>query len=165
VQIRPKINRAAPGRRSGGTGQHRDAGSDGRLNRGSEQEKTYFRCDRYFSVGHEWYAMTREGRDLGPYASREAAELGLARHVTDCFLTSSGYTRKLDVHGKREPTVLEVLVQELAGCWEQYRLRNENSAYVWAQQRLQALDKHPAVFDRAPVRARALEFFLSELDA
>lgn len=162
---RPKSNRAPPGRASGGARRHRVAAADRRLNRGSELEKTYFRCDRYFSVGHEWYAMTREGRDLGPYPSREEAELGLARHVTDCFLTSSGYARQREALSEREPTVLEVMVQELAGCWEQYRLRNENSAYVWAQQRLEALDRHPAVFDRAPVRARALHYFLAELDA
>lgn len=134
------------------------------LNRGTEHERRYFRCGRYFTVGHEWYATIREGRDIGPYTTREEAEMALARHVTDCFVDHAGHIGQLDAHGRREATVLEVLVQELASCREQARLRNENSAYVWAQRRLAEYQEHPARHDHAGVRANALRSFISELD-
>lgn len=134
------------------------------LNRGLEQERRYFRCGRYFTVGHEWYATIREGRDIGPYETREEAELALARHVTDCFVDRAGHIGQLDAHGRREATVLEVLVQELASCREQARLRNENSAYVWAYRRLSEYEDHPARHDHAAARASALRYFIAELD-
>lgn len=134
------------------------------LNRGAEHERRYFRCGRYFTVGHEWYATIREGRDIGPYATRAEAEMALARHVTDCFVDRAGHIGQLDAHGRRDATVLEVLVQELASCREQARLRNENSAYIWAQQRLAAFEEHPARYDHARIRANALRYFLAELD-
>lgn len=134
------------------------------LNRGLERERRYFRCGRYFTVGHEWYATIREGRDIGPYKTREEAELALARHVTDCFLDRTGHIGQIDAHGRRDATVLEVLVQELASCREQARLRNENSAYVWAHRRLSEYEDHRSRHDHAAVRASALRYFISELD-
>ncbi len=135
------------------------------LNRGSEHERRYFRCDRYFTVGHEWYVTTREGRDIGPYITRAETQMALARHVTDCFVDRAGHIGQLDAHGRRNATVLEVLVQELASCREQARLRTENSAYIWAQQRLAEYEEHPDRHDHVGIRASALRYFLSELDA
>jgi len=134
------------------------------LNRGAEHEHRYFRCGRYFTVGHEWYATIREGRDIGPYSTRDEAQMALARHVTDCFVDSAGHIGQLDAHGRRDATVLEVLVQELASCREQTRLRNENSAYVWVQQRLAEYEEHPDRHDCPGIRARALMYFLAEMD-
>lgn len=136
-----------------------------RLNRGSERRHSYFRCGRFFTVGHEWYVSVREGRDLGPYTTRYEARMALACHVTTCFVGASGHIGQLDAHGERDATMLEVLVQELASCREQARLRNENSAYIWAQQRLEELDEHPEDHDHADVRASALRYFLFELDS
>ena len=135
------------------------------LNRGLERRRAYFRCGRFFTVGHEWYVSVREGKDLGPYTSRHAAEMALACHVTNCFVSASGHIGQLDAHGGRDATMLEVLVQELASCREQARLRNENSAYIWAQRRLEEFDEHPQDHDHADVRASALRYFLFELDS
>ena len=135
------------------------------LNRGAEHEHRYFRCGRYFTVGHEWYATIREGRDIGPYTTREEAEMALACHVTACFVGASGHIGQLDAHGGRDATVLEVLVQELASCREQARLRSENCAYAWAQQRLDELAEHPDRYGYVDIRVRALRHFLSELDS
>lgn len=134
------------------------------LNRGPEHDRVYFRCGRYFTVGHEWYVTLREEKDIGPYASRDEAELALACHVTACFL-AAGHIGQLDAHGGRDATVLEVLVQELASCQEQARLRNENSAYVWAQQRLDEFAEHPEKYGYVDTRVKALRHFLSELDS
>ena len=134
------------------------------LNRGSEPKRVYFRCGRYFTVGHQWYATIREGHELGPFATQEEAEMALACHVTTCFVLSCGHIGQLDAHGERDATALEVLVQELASCREQARLRGENCAYIWAQQRLEAIDEHPEQFGNPDTREKALRHFLSELD-
>jgi len=150
-----------PGRPRGQHGSNPEHEQRRILNRGSEPERAYFRCGRYFTVGHEWYAMTREGESIGPCATRHLAEIALASHLTD---------RGFDIFGQigqfeRDPTVLEVLAQELAYCQQHSRLRTENSAYVWAQQRLAKFEKNPAEHDHADIRAGALRHFLSGLDS
>lgn len=135
------------------------------LNRESENEVAYFRCDRYFTVGHEWYVTTREGTDLGPYTTRHEAELMLAHHLTNHVLNISKHIGAIAERGERDATMLEVLIQELASCQEQSRLRTENSAYAWAQQRLAKFEEHPAEHDHADIRTSALKHFLSELDS
>jgi len=51
--------------------------------RGEEQDKFWFRSDRFFTADKQWYFTTRENRDVGPYASREDAEHGLELFI-DC---------------------------------------------------------------------------------
>jgi hypothetical protein len=133
-------------------------------NRGSEPSRRYFRCERFFTVGHEWYFTTREGLDIGPYASRPQAEIALAKYVARRCATSPDGVAEM-FHGKgRETTPLEAQVGEVLSCWQQRRLRSGNSAYVWARQRLQQLRQHPETFDHASIRSRVLEHLLRELD-
>jgi len=134
------------------------------LNRGSELPRQFFRCGRYSTVGHEWYVSIREGNELGPYATRDEAELALADHVTSCFIDSHGYIGQIDAHTRRDATVLEVLVQELATCREQIYIRGENAAFAWAKRRLDAMDENPESFSRVRARVHALTYFLRELD-
>lgn len=139
---------------------------DGRrqiLNRGSESERNYFRCGRYFAVGHEWYATTREGKDVGPCATRHHAEMTLARYLADRATKVPEQMAQIVVHGDRGATEFEVLVQELVNCRKHSLFRSENSAYVWAKQRLNSLEEHPAEYEHAEIRANALRHFLSEL--
>jgi hypothetical protein len=51
--------------------------------RKGETGKTWFRTDRFFTIGTEWYAATREGHNIGPYKTRRAAEDGLVRFIID----------------------------------------------------------------------------------
>lgn len=46
--------------------------------RSGEEEKFWFRSDRFITIDNQWYFTTRENRDVGPFATREAAEHGLA---------------------------------------------------------------------------------------
>lgn len=48
-----------------------------------ENGKTWFRSDRFFTIGAEWYATTREGSNLGPYKTRSSAEQGLVRYIVE----------------------------------------------------------------------------------
>lgn len=50
--------------------------------RKGEGEKVWFRADRCFSVGPDWYVATREGKDVGPFKSRKEATLSVARYIT-----------------------------------------------------------------------------------
>jgi len=50
--------------------------------REDNEEKTYFRSDRIFSMNGQWYFGSREG-DCGPFVSRESAREALARFVNE----------------------------------------------------------------------------------
>ena len=139
-------------------------GLDRILNRGTEPERSFFRCGRYFAVGHEWYATTREGHDVGPCGSRQQAELQLAHYLADQELEVPGNLDEIAAVTHRDPTELEVLVQELINCRHHSFFRSENSSYVWAKQRLAKFEENPAEHDHANIRASALRYFLSELD-
>lgn len=51
--------------------------------RGGEEDKFWFRSDRFFTVDSKWYFTTREHRDVGPYVSRTDAVHGLELFI-DC---------------------------------------------------------------------------------
>ena len=133
-------------------------------NRGSEPACRYFRCERFFTVGHEWYFATREGLDIGPYATRPQAEIALAKYVARRCMTSSEGVAEM-FHGKgRETTPLEAQVGEVLSCWQQRRLRSGNGAHLWARKRLLQLRQNPEAFDHASIRSRLLAHLLRELD-
>ena len=45
--------------------------------RRGENEKLWYRSDRFFTVNHDWYFTTREKIDIGPFGSEEGARQGL----------------------------------------------------------------------------------------
>lgn len=49
--------------------------------RQGESDKTWFRGDRFFHVGEQWYFSTREGFEIGPYNSQDEAHAGLEIYV------------------------------------------------------------------------------------
>jgi hypothetical protein len=133
-------------------------------NRRSEQPRRYFRCGRFFTVGHQWFFATREGLDIGPYATRPQAEIALAKYVARRCVTSPDGVAEV-FHGKgRETTPLEAQIGEILSCWQQRRLRSGGGARVWARQRLARLRQHPESFDHAAVRLRVLQHMLAELE-
>ncbi|HID50198.1 MAG TPA: hypothetical protein EYP40_11425 [Chromatiales bacterium] len=40
-----------------------------------------FRTGRFFYIDKQWYFACREGRNRGPFASKQAAEIALAAHI------------------------------------------------------------------------------------
>ena len=48
-----------------------------------EKEMTVFRTDRYFLIDGQWYFTTREGGNLGPFASHAEAEAALVQYLMD----------------------------------------------------------------------------------
>ena len=49
-----------------------------------EPEKVWFRSKRYFCVDSKWYFTTREGENVGPFPSVQAASDGLQLYM-DCL--------------------------------------------------------------------------------
>ena len=49
--------------------------------RDGEEDKNWFRSDRVFTAQDKYYFTTREGVDIGPFDSREAAGNGLKNFV------------------------------------------------------------------------------------
>ncbi|MED5239316.1 MAG: DUF6316 family protein [Pseudomonadota bacterium] len=45
--------------------------------------RTWFRSDRFFNEGPDWYFSTRENTVEGPFASRTEAETGLMLYLRD----------------------------------------------------------------------------------
>jgi hypothetical protein len=48
-----------------------------------EDSKFYFKTDRFIVQNGEWYYMTREGVERGPFESREAAERDSAMYILE----------------------------------------------------------------------------------
>jgi hypothetical protein len=71
--------------------------------REDNEDKTYFRSDRLFSMNGQWYFSTREG-DCGPFASREVAHAALARFIHEKIeLDSFQKSREKDPHKAKAP--------------------------------------------------------------
>ncbi|GAB1259101.1 DUF6316 family protein [Aurantivibrio plasticivorans] len=51
--------------------------------RTNEEEKHWYRSDRFFIANGQWYFSTREQVDIGPFGSEQAARRGL-----DLFIKS-----------------------------------------------------------------------------
>jgi len=50
-------------------------------NTDGENEKLHFQMDRLVQQNGEWFYMTREGEEKGPFESREDAEGDLAVYI------------------------------------------------------------------------------------
>jgi hypothetical protein len=54
------------------------------MNRRTDEQptRTYFRSDRFFAVGGQWFFTTRESGDQGPFESRALAEAALLEFLS-----------------------------------------------------------------------------------
>ena len=51
------------------------------IHRTGEDGAIPFRSGRFFNIDANWYFACREGRDKGPYPSRDEAEAALTLHI------------------------------------------------------------------------------------
>ncbi len=49
--------------------------------RQGESDKIWFRSERYLQIGNDWYFLTRENTQEGPFESRAAAERELNYYI------------------------------------------------------------------------------------
>lgn len=72
--------------------------------RRGEQDKVWFRTERCFSIGSDWYASTREGVNLGPFKSRQEAASAAERYIRSLLTgrekqAAGGDTNRVARHG------------------------------------------------------------------
>jgi hypothetical protein len=124
-----------------------------------------FRGSRYFTVGHEWYAHTRESKELGPFSSRSEAELRLAWHLALMVDEQGDETFMLnDEESQHTMTPLEVQRDELVVCRRDAAARGLAAACIMAQQRLDAIEGISEPGTRSALRAEAIRYFLTDAD-
>ena len=65
------------------------------------EEKTRFRMDRYYMSNGNWYFSTREGEEVGPFATRGSAVNGVAAFIrhTKTAKTTGRYAAKVAYAG------------------------------------------------------------------
>ncbi|HBO11288.1 MAG TPA: hypothetical protein DD491_00730 [Halieaceae bacterium] len=134
------------------------------LRRRSDEGGPLFRGSRYFAVGHEWYAMTREKQEIGPFGSRSEAELRLAWHLALQVEDQAEETDAFDEDTREALTPLEVQRDELAVCRRDATARGIAAACIMAQQRLDAIEGISEPGTRSALRAEAIRYFLNEAD-
>ncbi|MEO1081765.1 MAG: DUF6316 family protein [Pseudomonadota bacterium] len=132
---------------------------------GSRYQRSYFRSCRYFTVGHEWFAATREGGNVGPYVSLQDLELHLAHHLTVSIESACDAYRELPREGDPDATTFKVLLYELCTCKAEAAARSEMGFFAWVKQRLEQLENEGMGLPHAAVRARALRFRLEVFDS
>mgnify|MGYP001547700292 FL=1 len=134
-------------------------------NRSQEKGLTYFRCDRFFTVAHQWYVTLRGGAVIGPYPDRTEAKVALAKQLAgDLYSTAQG-AAALDDNENRQTGELEELIRLSLECATQRRLGGDNSAYAWLMQRLDSLRQTPADPDRVNLQLRLLTSLCEDLDS
>jgi hypothetical protein len=70
------------------------------LYRKGELAKVWYRTDRCFRVGEDWFIATREGDDIGPFKSRLAAERAAPKYVKILEDKVSGdYAKRILIDG------------------------------------------------------------------
>ena len=107
---------SSSGTQSGSTQPDHDSGV--LLYRRSDGYAPFFRSDRYFTVGHEWYVTKREGGHLGPYLSQEEAQRALAKHVAVVLDLSGEAGRLLDPQQGGPATAFEGMVRSVLERWK-----------------------------------------------
>lgn len=65
----------------GSKSQTREEQNDNIRVREGEPVKPWFRGDRFSTMNGQWFFMTREGHDVGPFSTREKAEYGLSLFI------------------------------------------------------------------------------------
>ena len=53
---------------------------------GEDAKQMRFRANRLFSSGSAWYFSTREGKDQGPYFTKEEAQRAITKFISEVSL-------------------------------------------------------------------------------
>ncbi|WP_045855641.1 DUF6316 family protein [Teredinibacter purpureus] len=71
------------------------------IRREGEEDKVWYRTERCFRIGTDWYIATREEGDIGPFGSRTVAERSVPRYVN--IMKDEGeagtFAKKLAIQG------------------------------------------------------------------
>ena len=69
--------------------------------RNGEENKVWYRTERCFRIGMDWYIATREEGDIGPFKTRTAAERSVPRYVSVISekRDAGSFARRLAIEG------------------------------------------------------------------
>ncbi len=62
-----------------------------------------FRSGRFFYIDSKWYFACREGKEVGPFPSKQAAEMALAEYIAHMQSTDEPRTEE-SVSSSYQPT-------------------------------------------------------------
>lgn len=127
------------------------------VKRHGEEGNFPFRSGRFYSVGSDWFAMTREGYELGPFRSREEAKMAVAAYVAE---HSKAEAQSTASELSQESDSIEARVQELR---EFMRVREEQgvaAALQWAKDRVIRFQVEPLPPSEREDRLAALNYLI-----
>jgi hypothetical protein len=129
------------------------------VRRFGEKGQAPLRTGRIYSVGTEWYAATRGGEDLGPFTSEEEARLAVGDYLTELL---EGEDRLAGATAAERADRAEMRLQEVRDFLHRRESEGPAAARLWAEQRLEQLDREPMASPERRERRSALEDLLSQ---
>ncbi len=137
------------------------------VNRRGEKGAVPFRSGRLFRIDDQWYFATREVAHVGPYGSRDEAEVAMAAFVGSRIHHSVAFTyRARRASAASSPPgqseTFAAMVNEAAQFFAERSRDHRNAALVWAVERLQSLRAENGAIGAAGQRAAVLEHILEE---
>lgn len=126
--------------------------------RQGEKGDVPFRSGRFFSVGVEWYAATREGPDLGPFASQDEAKIAVQDYIERL---ASSHSEAEGSAPNEDAIRAEVRVEELRQFMKRRDAQGLTAARLWAKDRIKRLQGEPMPFAERHERLSVLRYLLS----
>jgi hypothetical protein len=127
--------------------------------RQGEKGHVPFRSGRYYSVGVDWYAATREGRDLGPFTSQDEAKQAVSDYLSGLISGERGAPGQDDT---REDSRGEVRVEELRQFMQRREAQGLAAARLWAKDRIRQVESRPMPFEERQERLAVLRYLLNQ---
>ncbi len=72
-------------------------------NRRGEEPRTYFRTDRLYTIGNNWYVATREGNNIGPFTTRETAQKSISQYVSGVQARKNSRVQARSLSASQDP--------------------------------------------------------------
>lgn len=118
-----------------------------------------FRTGRFYSVGVDWYAATRGGQDLGPFASQEEAKSAVEDFISET-LASAGHLAGSTPAERADRA--EVRLQEIRHFMRRREAEGQIAARLWARQRVKQLEGQSMPSAERRERLEALQQLLQQ---
>ena len=133
-------------------------------NRHGEETHPPFRSQRLFSENGQWYFDTREGKQIGPYRDIDQVKKALAVFIAQKLLIANKYNSMEDDYLPGAQDGIADMVEEIFEFFNQYKLKGQTAAMLWANQRLRELLRDASHLPGRSERMEAINYAIN-LDA
>lgn len=127
------------------------------INRRGESCPIPFRRGRFYWLERQWYATTREGDELGPYATEQEAQMGVACYLAERL--SEDEAEALAAISTSDP--VDLTVTEIRRFNQEVETSGVGAALDWARRRIERIMKESLPPQQRRERISALEFLLA----